>query len=137
MQRENGLKCEVPNSRVDNPEARPLISLRRTEETLTITYLCLKLEASLFSSAIALSAARALSCWRKQDPDQCVATHQIKERKNKSYPVVVSFLLMSSDLKKTTHQQIRSGTRCDRRYDSPLDTTDFCSCRAVQELPGF
>lgn len=49
--------------------AQPLKTLKHTENvSFKNTYLCLKLAASLFSSAIALSAARALSYWEEKNP---------------------------------------------------------------------
>lgn len=44
----------------------------------------------------------------KKSRISCDRPHKINKRKKKSYPVIVSFLLMSSNLKKTTHQKICS-----------------------------
>ena len=57
----------------------------------------------------------------KKSKISCDRPHKIKKRKKKkSHPVIVSFLLMSSNLKKTSHQEICSripyNSYCNRLY---------------------
>lgn len=80
---DNSSNLEYREKTTSIPYAVPLETQEHTEEPeCHITYLCLRLAASLFSSVIALSAARALSYGRQTDPNQCWhATHEIKERK--------------------------------------------------------
>lgn len=125
IQKKNGLKCEIQHQfLIRYPAALPLESWEGAEKVeFQISYLCLKLAASLFSSAIALSAARALSYWGKIRSESVVADYTHKERKEKKNLTQLSWAFFSwVAIWKRQYMENHVGTPHSSRYNHLYQT---------------